>query len=277
MWCPNCQNEYRAGITICPECNIALIEELDEVKAELKELMAVKDEVLKDKIIKYLDHVKTENSVTERVNEAEETEYVISVPEDKAAETMQIIQAIIKVEAENKFKENPEEVLKEAEQALEQMKEMAQKKGFIKASDKSSDYTSSGWLFSVFGVALIAFGIINKLEIIRLFTATFSILILILMGVLFIAYGIYSIIKGKSLKSEVAEEEKTENKLKEYIKENITKEMLDALNDEDTSPELLYLKQSDLVKDKLLEAFPDTNDEYADILVEEFMNELYND
>ncbi len=277
MWCPNCQNEYREGITICPECNIPLIESLEEVKEELKELMAVKDEALKDKIIKYLDHVNTPNSVTERVNEEEETEYVISVPEEKATETMQVIQAIIKVEAENRFNENPEEVLKEAEQAMEQIKEMASKKGFIKASDKSSDYTSSGWLFSVFGVALIAFAVINKLGIIGLFTATFSIIILLLMGALFIVYGIYSIIKGKSLKSEVAEEEEREGKLKAYIKENVTKEMLDALNDEDTSPELLYLKQSDLVKEKLMEAFPDTNEEYADMLVEEFMNELYND
>ncbi|MBQ7635840.1 MAG: hypothetical protein IJS80_00895 [Lachnospiraceae bacterium] len=277
MWCPNCQNEFREGITICPECNIPLIESLEEAEAELKELMAVKDEALKDKIIKYLDHVNTPNSVTERINEEEETEFVISVPEEKAAETMQVIRAIIKVEAENKLKENPEEALKEAEQAMEQIKEMAAQKGFIKASDKSSDYTSSGWLFSVFGVALIVFAIINKLEVIRLFTATFSIIVLILMGSLFIVYGIYSIIKGKSLKGEVVKEEETETRLKAYIKENVTKEMLDALNDEDTSPELLYLKQSDLVKEKLMEAFPDTNDEYADMLVEEFMNGLYND
>ena len=27
-WCPKCKNEYRAGITICPDCNEELLEEL---------------------------------------------------------------------------------------------------------------------------------------------------------------------------------------------------------------------------------------------------------
>ena len=27
-WCPKCKNEYREGITHCPDCDIDLVEEL---------------------------------------------------------------------------------------------------------------------------------------------------------------------------------------------------------------------------------------------------------
>ena len=31
-WCPKCKNEYRAGITVCPDCNEELMEELEEAE-----------------------------------------------------------------------------------------------------------------------------------------------------------------------------------------------------------------------------------------------------
>jgi hypothetical protein len=53
--------------------------------------------------------------------------------------------------------------------------------------------------------------------------------------------------------------------------------MLEELNDGETTEELLYLKQTDLVKETLLKQYPDLNDEYADILTDDYMNEIYND
>ena len=29
-WCPKCKNEYIAGITICKDCNVPLVESLDD-------------------------------------------------------------------------------------------------------------------------------------------------------------------------------------------------------------------------------------------------------
>nr|MCR5282485.1 hypothetical protein [Lachnospiraceae bacterium] len=31
MWCPKCKNEYRAGFTHCPDCDVDLVESLEEV------------------------------------------------------------------------------------------------------------------------------------------------------------------------------------------------------------------------------------------------------
>ena len=31
-WCPKCKNEYRKGITHCPDCDVDLVEELEFMK-----------------------------------------------------------------------------------------------------------------------------------------------------------------------------------------------------------------------------------------------------
>ncbi len=276
MWCPNCQNEYREGITICPECNIALIEELKE-EVNLVEAAGVKDEILKDKIIKYLDHLNINNSCSVKEDEEGEKQFIISVAEDKLNEAMNVIATIVKVESEKKIAEDPEKALAEAKEIIEEAQNAADKKGFMKASERSSDYTSSGYLFMIFGVLLGVFAALNMTGVLTMFSGTFSLIMLIALGALFLIYGAYSIKKGSSLKSEIAEEKDTEEKVKAFIHEYITKEKLDELNDDDTTPELLYLRQSDYIKDEILKAFPDTNEEYADMLTEEFLNEIYND
>ena len=46
-WCPKCKNEYRAGITVCPDCNEELMAELTEaVTLEFVPLFQTTDETL---------------------------------------------------------------------------------------------------------------------------------------------------------------------------------------------------------------------------------------
>ncbi len=281
MYCPKCQNEYREGITICPECNVELVAELEEDE-ELVPVASVAEESLKEKISKYLTHENIKNEWSEETDDEGNPVHVVSVPYSNAKETKKMISAIVKVETEKKMKdilENmpEEELIKEQEKEKEELQKLANTKTFTKASERSSDYSSSGSLFIGFGALLLIFAGVNKAGIMTLFSATFSLVVIAGMGLLFFVYGIYSIRKGKSLEGEAATETENENKIKEYMKENITKEELDALNDDDTTPELLYLKQSDYVKEKILKAFPETNEDYADILTDEFMNEMYNE
>ena len=56
-WCPKCKNEYRAGITIWPDCNEELMAELTEaIELEFVPLFQTTDETLKNKLVKYLVH-----------------------------------------------------------------------------------------------------------------------------------------------------------------------------------------------------------------------------
>ncbi len=279
MWCPNCQNEYREGITICPECNIALLEELNPKETvEYTPIASVKDEELKNKICNYLDHVNIDNKWEEVIIPAEDEDgeptegYMISVPFDMGKEALQVVSTIVKVEAEAKMSD----ILSENE-ALEEVKKLNTQKGFIKASERKENYFSSGLLLLGLGIIITAFDILNFVGVILIFDSVFSYIMLGVIGIVGILLGISSILKSKKLTGEIQSEEDKENEIKNFIRNAVTKEMLEELNDGETTEELLYLKQTDLVKETLLKQYPDLNDEYADILTDDYMNEIYND
>ncbi len=278
MWCPKCQNEYREGITICPECNTELVEELEnpDLTKELVPVAAVKESELRDKICKYLTHLNIENTWEEIHGEEENTEYVIKSSQDKAEETMKIIATIVKVEAEKKIVEDPVKTLTEIAAATEEMKNKADKNGFIKASDKGSDYMFYSVFIGPLGLLFIIFGILNALRVITLFTSTFSLIVIFILGVSLLINSVYGIVKGNYYLNEGKKEDIKEKEIKEFIRANITGEDLEKLND-DITPELLYLKQSDYVKECILNKYPDLNEEYADMLTEDYLNEIYND
>nr|MCR5584321.1 hypothetical protein [Lachnospiraceae bacterium] len=115
MWCPNCQNEFRPGITVCPECNIPLIEELEsQAETNFVKVAGVKDEVIKDKIVKYLDHLNIPNRCEIDDFNEDDVQFLISVPESKANECVSVIATIVKVESEKMLEENPEKAMEEA-------------------------------------------------------------------------------------------------------------------------------------------------------------------
>ncbi len=279
MWCPNCQNEYREGITICPECNTPLLEELNSDDSEKYIPVAnVKDEGLKDKICKYLDHVNIANKCEQVIIPAEEEGaedeegYLISVPSDMGKEALQVVSTIVKVEAEEKFND-----LEVENEAIEELRKINDQKGYIKAGERKENYFSSGLLLTGLGLIVASFGLLNMLEILTIFDSVFSYVMLCAIGVICIAFGILSIVKASRLTSEIQDEEEKEKDLKEFIRNAVTREMLEELNDGETTEELLYLKQTDLIRETLLNQYPDLNGEYADMLIDDYMNEIYND
>jgi hypothetical protein len=278
MWCPNCQNEFRPGITVCPECNIPLIEELEsQAETNFVKVAGVKDEVIKDKIVKYLDHLNIPNRCEIDDFNEDDVQFVISVPESKANESVNVIATIVKVESEKMLEEDPEKVMEEARKAAEELQNLTENKGFVRASEKSGNYLGSGDLFIALGVLLIVVIGLSVAGFIPFLQGTVTLILMGLIAVASLVSGTLYRKKGNALKDEVETENENEERIKNFLKENITKEILDALNDDESTPELLYLKQGDYVKDALLKEFPGLNDEYYDILTDDFLSELYND
>ena len=277
MWCPKCQNEYRSGITVCPECNTPLIEELEKPEANYVKVASVKDAELKDKIVKYLDHLSIPNR-WECIEEVEgEAEYVISVSEEKANESLNVIGTVVKVEAEKQVEADSEKAMEEAKEALEELQKLRDQKGYIRADEKRSNYLASGELFIGLGSILAVVVVLSIAGIIPFLNSSFTLIVLGAIAIASFVSGTLNRKKGNSLKEEVEKENEDEEKFKSFLKENITKDILDSLNDDEITPELLYLKQSDYIKEALLKEYPDMNDEHADLLTDEFLSELYND
>lgn len=294
MWCPNCKNEYRAGITVCPDCKCDLVEELVDEDA-LVEIFKTFDASLKEKIVKYLQHLNIDVTVNEAkatdeeigefemyaeqagldisgVNADDLYTYTIIVPKEHRKTAVREVQTIIKVEAEKEVEEVPSGAA-EAIPSLSSFREPS--KEFVKAKDRASDYKSSGWTFIFIGVLIVVFIVLSMLGIIPYNTYLYTEIVFIALGVLAIGIGVWSVLKSNKIASSIDDENKTENEMIDFLKQNITKEAVDKiLNEETEQEEIVWMKLIESAKAVLLKQFPDTNPEYADELVENYLNDI---
>lgn len=58
-WCPVCKNEYREGITVCADCNVPLVDDLDALNDDeqnFEPLFITKQQDLAEKFTSYLEY-----------------------------------------------------------------------------------------------------------------------------------------------------------------------------------------------------------------------------
>ena len=251
-WCPKCKNEYRAGITVCPDCNEELMAELTEaVTLEFVPLFQTTDETLKIKLVKYLMHCG--HKVQEQVAEAEteeglQTVFGIFVPKDDYAEAIQEIRTVIAPEPSTLY---------------------------VDAKVRYEEYKSSGIMFLGFAVLFLIFGVLNVTGVISFMSSAVSLIAIFAITVGFAYLGITSLMKVSTLKEEASTEEKITDTIMDFLKESFTKEkLLATVKDDDVSGELLYFQLMELMKEKTSERFPDADENYLDSLLEEYYNTL---
>ena len=270
-WCPKCKNEYRAGITICPDCNEELLEELtEEVSLEFVPVFQTADDELKEKVMKYLVHcghkVKEESGMAETEEGETINVFVILVPKESYAEAMQEIRTVLTYEAKQEAGE--EEDLKPRHRAPEPSTV------YVDAKARYQEYKSSGIMFLVFAALFLLFGILNLTGVITIMASTVSLIVVFAAVLGFTYVGVTSLLKISSLKEEVSTEEQTTDKITDFLKANFTKEKLLNYADSDTSGELLYFQLMEAMKEQVAAAFPDADENYLESLLEDYYNSL---
>ena len=301
MWCPNCKNEYRAGITVCPDCNIELVEELSkESNDDYVSILKTYDSDLKDRVVKYLASENIDVSVEEKetdedtlealqrefieqyagspenmpqASEVAHTSYELFVHKSKKYEAVKEVRAIIKVETEKKLTEIMEKL--PADPDPHQKEEKAPAKTFVKAKDRSNDYASAGTTFLTFGILLLSFIILNIAGVIKYFTALYSQIVIVVMSVAFIVLGVLQLIKSRKIAEGIQDEETQEEKIKAFLKNSFTKETLDAMREEGDTDELLFLKQNDALLDALKTEFATVDESELSEIADEYLNGIY--
>lgn len=277
-WCPKCKNEYRAGITICPDCNEELVEELkEEAYLEFVPLFQTTDEELKNKLISYLVHcghkIKEETG-EEETDEGLQNIYSILVPKEAAKEALQEIHTVISYDAKQKSGD-------EAENPRSRVPEPSTV--YVDAKARYQEYRSSGIMFLAFAVLFLLFGILNIAGIVTIMASTVSLVLLFAAVVGFTYVGITSLGKVSSLKEEASTEETTTESILTFLKEHYPKEVVETMtkeanNDEtaveEVTSEELYFLRMDAMKNHLLRDFPDKDENYLDALLEEYYNSL---
>jgi len=273
-WCPKCKNEYRAGITVCPDCNEELMEELTEaIELEFVPLFQTDNEELKTKLVKYLIHCGRkvqEQSAEVETEEGLQTVHAIFVPKDDYSEAVQEIKTVITYDAKQAA---GEEDLKPRHRAPEPSTP------YVDAKSRYQEYKSSGIMFLAFAVLFLIFGILNLVGVINIMASTVSLIIVFAAVVGFAYVGITSLMKISSLKEEASAEENATEDILDYLKSEFPKEIVekilpDVANAEDLTNEELYFVRISAIKNYVMSEYPGKDENYLDALIEDYYNSL---
>lgn len=270
MWCPKCKNEYRAGITICPDCNEELLEELNSKCSNFVPLFQTADSEMKEKITKYLIHCK--RNIKEELVE-KDTELGIKIPvfsilvaEEDLKEATLDIKTVLAYDAKENEEVPSTPKPKRRGPVVSDL--------YVDADERCREYKSTGIMFLVFAVLLLIFGAMNASGMVNIMASTVSLILVFGIALLFLVIGISSLARVSSLKEEASVEKKTTEEITGYLKEHFTKEYFLSEQDNDTSGELLYFQRVEQMKEALAEQFPDADEGYIDALLEDYYNSL---
>lgn len=304
-WCPKCKTEYREGITHCADCKVELVAEYKEVLLQNATANLVKVDAEHVMFTKKLQDFLQYSGISSVILNEETMLGVYVAPED-LNKAKKLFKAFYSVETEMVMQQAEEAAFlkgeefddyfgddeDDTEEASESCKETASRgrstassccaaepQGFVSAVARYEDYRSSGATFTVIGSVGIVFAILNFMDVISLFGSTYSSFVLFLMFGIFLILGIFSYAKAGHLKENALAEKQLVADVKEWIAQNITKEMLDSLNSEESgeddsrTEELLYLDRLDQLVETVLAAFPTVHASLAEQLIEEFCSE----
>lgn len=149
------------------------------------------------------------------------------------------------------------------------------------SSAKYQDNMSSSITFFVCGVAGLILMILNVVGVLHFFSikTPSGILICIVLSALFIAFLVIGYITYKSAskaKSQIESEQKINDEVSLWLKENITKEHIDVSFDgEGMSEEMKYFDRNNIIIAAIKEQYPELNEDIIQSIADEYIQLLY--
>lgn len=144
------------------------------------------------------------------------------------------------------------------------------------AKNKHSETTSSAWTFLLVGGVGFLIITLALIGVISLPLNTFSLFIMEAMFVIFLIIAVLSFKNAMKMLDDISKEDVLESRIKAWAKENLSVNELTAELDAGTSEEMKYFMVSALIREQLMQAFPEVDDAYAEELTENFYNELFS-
>ncbi|MGN0514796.1 MAG: hypothetical protein ACI4GD_10990 [Lachnospiraceae bacterium] len=152
---------------------------------------------------------------------------------------------------------------------------------FVSHKERAKDHLSTGYTFlfvSIIGIIIITLNLTGVISIFHTYGAS-KILFYSVMYVMFIIFLLVSLNafkNAKKINDDAQGEEEFIARIKNYIKDNIIKEMLEACvsNDSDGSEDI-YFTRIAMMKSILTTQFPDASEEMIDLLIDETYDSLF--
>lgn len=282
-WCPKCKNEYREGITICPDCGETLVRE-EELTDFTSVLFGEQDEM--EKLKDFL----TYNGIQKSKISFDETEQVyelfVDVKEERQAKT---ITRVFLEQQEKERKENAAEeeaavdefLMPEDEEnpeektAFDELLKTASSQGgltYMNSGAKAEENRSSAWVLLVVGVlgmlimilgitGVLPFHVGNPYMFYGVMSAVF---------ILFIVMGVVSMRNAKIFEKKAESENSLVDTLLKWSEENLTAEKIDTQieNVAETPEEALYYKRFEVIRNQMNHQFMNLDQQMLENLID---------
>lgn len=272
-WCPKCKNEYKEGISICPDCGCELL--ADET-AEYKPLTFGSKEELSDlaDFLKYNDisevkMTKNEDAYesAEDDTEEEKEDWELFVAEDVFEKAAKLVYV---------YKQQ------QAEEEQEEKTPIAPSSLYENSAERAADNKSSAYMLLIvggIGLLVVALGIMGVLPF-RL-TGTMKYMTYGIMSALFILFIIMGIVSMKSYQF-FAKKAESENSLRSTI-EKWCLENLKSVDFEgessavEASEEEKYFKRAFWMKEKISKQFLNLDEAFLENFVDEIYDKVFEE
>lgn len=314
-WCPKCKAEYQEGFTVCSDCDVELVDELENAKTFIP-FVQLENKKVAEKLAKFFEYSALDCELSyDEQNEL----YVISIPPKYEKEATKLYEAFYYVEAdmarskksmakeisdesddtddnnedssvlneeyeENQYMESEEDSFEEEDEYAKEVPSDdissydAKDNGsvYVMKADQYKDLSGSVWIFLIFGVAGLIFVVLNIAGVLTIFNGWISNTVMGALFLLFIYIALSTNQKAKKIQSEIDAENKLTEKINNWLKLNVTERFLDSIGDDSISEELNYIKKIDTIKEMLLKEFGSQNLAYLDRLIDEFYNSTFD-
>ena len=134
------------------------------------------------------------------------------------------------------------------------------------AKDMQSETKSSAWTFLLVGSGGFLIITLALIGFIKLPFSIFSLAIMEIMFFIFLIVAGLSFKKAMSMLDDISKESTLEEKISDWAKENLTPESLTVDLDENTTNEMKYFMVTELMRERMMLAFPELDDAYAEEL-----------
>jgi hypothetical protein len=291
-WCPNCNAEYQDGYTECSDCGVALVDSIEE-DIELVPFFQAEDKKIAEKLVSYLKY----SNMPSEMSYSEENEvYLVNIPPRMEKEARKLYQAFYFVERENivngktNSAQTPDPMVEvlvddvepqyseegETEEYIDPVEEAededVEKGAYVFKADRYKDLAGTVGIFLFFGIVGLVFVILNMAGILTILNGWIP---NVVMGALFLSFLYVALStrqRAQKIRAEIAVENKLTEDINAWLKENVTKDYLTSIHNDNVSEELNYIKMTDTIKKLLIKNFGKQNLSYLDRLVEEYYN-----
>ena len=286
-WCPKCKNEYREGITVCPDCGETLVSE-EELTDWTSVLFGEQDEM--EKLKDFL----TYNGIQKSQIRFDETEQVyelfVDAKDEKQAKT---IARVFLEQQEKKRKEtaaeeetavdeflmpgddSDAESVDTAQQENGSLLKNASSQGgltYINSGAKAEENRSSAWVLLVVGILGMLVMILGMTDVLPLNIGNPYMFYGVMSAVfiLFLVMGVVSMRNAKIFEKKAESENSLVDTLLAWSKENLTAEKIDSEieNASDTPAEALYYKRFEVIRSQMNHQFMNLDQQMLENLID---------